>query len=201
MAALGSDRWTVLEAWSATIYLVAGVVLVVYASMLGYQAFVDPSVNFHDNEAGIVGPLGFGIGFVGLLGLVPSLSEYSPRLVKAGAILAGLAVVGWTAVVLSGLAGRIGVEVPTAVQALGFLGMLGMFLGYTVFGIATLRSGIGPRTLGVLLLAPPVLFLLLLLGNATTGGTAIGAVLISSGLCLTHLGLSYELRIHSPLPR
>lgn len=129
--------------------------LVVYVSLLGYQAFVDPSVNFHDNEAGIVGPVGFAIGFIGLLGLTQSLSSVRPRLAKVGSILAGIAVIGWTVIALSGIASQAGVEPPTAIQALGFLRMLGMIFGYAVFGIGMPRSSTGPRRPGTLLLAPP----------------------------------------------
>lgn len=199
MAGFSAAQWSALEEWSPTIYLVAGLVLVVYVSLLGYQAFVDPSVNFHDNEAGIVGPVGFAIGFIGLLGLTPSLSAVRPRLAKVGSVLAAIAVIGWTVIALSGIASQAGVEPPTAIQALGFLGMLGMIFGYAVFGIGMLRTNTGPRRLGTLLLAPPVLFVLLAIGNAVTGGTAVGAVLISSGLCLTHLGLGVILRRQSGL--
>lgn len=197
MAGLSSAQWRSLEDASPTIYLIAGLVLVVYASLLGYQAFVDSTVNFHDNEAGIVGPIGFAIGFIGLLGLTPRLSEARPRLAKAGAILAGIAVLGWTVIAVAGIASQVGIELPRAVQALGFLGMLGMVVGYAVFSFGMLRSGIATRSLGLLLLAPPALFVLLAIGNATTGGTAFGAVIISSGLCLTHLGLSRVLRSSS----
>lgn len=189
MAGLNPDQWSKLEEWCPRIYLVAGVVLVVYVALLGYQAFVDPTVNFHDNEAGIVGPAGFALGFVGLLGITPSLSEARPRLAKVGAILAAIAVFGWTAITMSGIASQAGVVLPTAIQALGFLGMLGMIVGYAVFGVGMFHASIGPRPLVLLLLAPPVLFVLLAIGNVVTGGTAIGAVFISSGLCLTHLGL------------
>lgn len=199
MVGLSSAQWSTLEEWSPTIYFVAGLVLVVYVSLLGYQAFVDPTVTFHDNEAGIVGPVGFAIGFLGLLGLTPALSEGRPRLAKAGGILAGLAVLGWTMIAISGIAGQVGVELPTAIEALGFLGMLGMVVGYAVFGIGILMSNISSRILGTLLLAPPALFVLLVIGNVATGGTAIGAVLISSGLCLTHLALGRVLHRQSEL--
>lgn len=190
----GTKQWESLEQWSPTVYYLAGAVLVVYVGLLGYQAFVDPAVNFHDNEAGIVGPVGFAIGFIGLLGRYPSLSSESPKLARLGAVVATVAFGGWIVIALSGLASQVGVDVPTAIQALGFLGMLGMLVGYTAFGVATLWTGTGPRSLGLLLLAPPALFVLLIAENATTGGTATGAVLVSSALCLAHLGLGYVLQ-------
>lgn len=199
MAGLSSANWSTLEDWSPTIYLVAGLVLVVYVSLLGYQAFVDPTVNFHDNEAGIVGPVGFAIGFIGLLGLTPAVSEGRPRLAKAGGILAGLGVFGWTMIAISGIAGQVGVELPTAFQALGFLGMLGMTGGYAVYGIGILMANMSSRILGTLLLAPPALFVLLVIGNVATGGIAIGGVFISSGFCLTHLALGRVLHRQSEL--
>ena len=186
--------WNLLQKWSATAFLIAGVVLVVYAALLGYQAFIDSSVNFHASEAAVVGPAGFAVGFIGLLGLYPTLADRSPKLARAGAVFAALAVAGWFMIAVDGLANLAGINWPTWLAAVAILGILGMFLGYAAFGVASLRTDAHSRTLGLLLLAPTILFGVLIVGQAITGGTAIGAALISSGLALSHLGIGYVLR-------
>lgn len=183
-----------LDGKSQTLFLLAGAILVVYASLLSYQAFVDPSTNFHDNEAGVVGPLGFAVGALGLLGLTPALVDESRRVAQAGAVFAGLGVVGWFVIAATGLADLAGFTAPTALQILGFFGFFEMLVGFPLVGVASLRSDGHTRALGLLLVAPALLFGTMIASGAVTGGTAVGAVLISSGLTLVHLSVGYVLR-------
>lgn len=190
----GSRLLDPLDGKSQRLFLFAGAVLIVYVSLLSYQAFVDSSMNFHDNEASVVGPAGFCIGALGLLGLHPRLADDSPRLAGAGALFAAFGVVGWFVIAVTGLADLAGITTPVALQALGFLAFFQMLVGFPIVGIAALRADGEPRALGLLLVAPAVLFGTMIASGAMTGGTAIGAVLISTGLLLAHLGIAYVLR-------
>lgn len=186
--------WDALAASSASIYLVSGGLLVVYVSLLGYQTFVDRSLNLAEGEAAFIGPLGFAIGFVGLLGLYPKLSEGRPVLAGLGAILAGFGAVGWTVIAIGSLAAMAGVELPRVVQALSILGILGIFLGYTAFSIGIFRNNPDDKLLGLLLAEPPLLFVMLIFSSAAVGSTSLGAIVIGIGLMLTHLGIGLVLR-------
>lgn len=197
MLILTTGRWKPLEERCSDLFLLAGAVLVVYVGLLGFQAFIDSSMNFHDNEAAIVGPAGFCLGAIGLLALYPSVTDRSPKLAGAGAVVAALGGIGWLVLAATGLATLAGVSVPTWIEAIGFLAFLEMLVGFPLLGIASLRSEGHSQLLGGLLMAPPIIFGAMIVSGAVTGGTGTGAVIISSGLMLVHLGIGYLLRIEA----
>jgi protein-S-isoprenylcysteine O-methyltransferase Ste14 len=85
-----STWWRSLERWSATLFLIAGGVLIVYAALTGLEAFLDITVEQKGLEVGHV------IGFLGLLGLYPTLADRRPWLARAGAVAAILGVVAFS---------------------------------------------------------------------------------------------------------
>lgn len=186
--------WDSLEDYSSTLFIAAGVVLIVYVGLLGYQAFIDSTMNFHDNEASVVGPAGFCLGAIGLLGLYPAVRDRSPKVAGAGAVVAALGAVGWFVIAASGLADLAGIEAPAWLQAVGFAAFLEMLVGFPLLGIASLRTDAHSRLLGLLLMAPAIIFGAMIASGALTGGSGMGAVIISSGLTMVHLGVGYLLR-------
>lgn len=189
-----TGQWELLEEKRSILFLVAGVVLIVYVALLGYQAFIDSSMNFHDNEAAVVGPAGFLLGALGLLGFYPTLAGRSPKLAGAGAVFAVLGILGWFVITATGLANLMGVSSPEWLQVLGLGAFLEMLVGFPLVGIASLRTDIYSQILSSLLLAPAIIFAAMIVSGALTGGSGPGAVLVSSGLTLVHLGIGYHLR-------
>lgn len=91
---------------------------------------------------------------VGLLGLYPSLGRRTPRLarISAGlAVLAGIAI----SVLLVGFVTVTLLNQPDPPGALLILSILVAVLGFILFGIASVRTGVPSRTVGLLVLAIP----------------------------------------------
>lgn len=186
-----------LEDRNATLFLIAGGLLVVFAVLLGVEGLTGGST-----PEDVFGPPGFAIAALGLLGLYPALAERSRWLAGIGAVAAAIASVGWavlTVLSILELAGVSGMAAPEetvfGAVALGATG-LGMLLGYPLIAIATLRSDEHPRTLGLLLLAPPVIFVSVfavlapILGDSGGWGPFIAA----SAQAVAHLAIGFTLR-------
>jgi hypothetical protein len=185
--------WNSLEKWSATLFLVAGGVLVVFAALLGVEAFTDRTF-----PTDIFGPGGFAIAFVGLLGLYPRLADESPWLARVGAVTGPIAAVGAavTSVWYMGVAmGMFPGDPAPAYIGVFFIGIfIGFLLEFPSFALATLRTDVHSRTLGFLLLAPTIPFVAMLVLLPITGGTAVGAFILDSGEALAMLAIGYTLR-------
>lgn len=182
---------------SASLFLVGGGLVVVFASLLGYQAFVDGSAGFHDGIASLFGPGGFALGFVGLLGLYPTLADKAPRLAGAGAVFATLGAVGGAVNAVGHVGTLAGMDAPAWVGPFALLILLGMVPGYLSFAAAVLRTDGQSRTLGLLLCMPAVLFVVMIVGGIVTGGTATGAAVLASGQALAHVAIGYTLHTDS----
>lgn len=149
----------------------------------------------------ILGPGGFALGFLGLLGLYPALADRSPKLARAGAACVTLGAVGFSTISLHGVTQLAGTEEPAWFAVSTGLAALGMLPGYVAFGVATLRTGVRSQRLGLLLLVPAVVFGVMVLGGVlaqfgyrSAAGLAWSAVLISGAQALAHLGIGYTLR-------
>lgn len=189
-----------LDGKSPTLLLVAGGILVVYAVLHGMEAFLDSG--YPMVRDGIVRPIGYVIGFVGVLGLYPSLADRSPKLARVGAIFTSLGAVGWfvSGFVGSsrGLAAHLGMDPPAWLGAFGLLIMLGFVVGFPSFGVASLRTGVYSRTVGLVLLAPIVV---MATNVAFVAGefvdVAVGRFVVSTGDALIVLALGVVLRTGS----
>lgn len=191
----GTAWWDSLERWSATLFLVAGVLLVIFGALLGVEAFTERSA-----PEDIFGPPGYAIAFVGLLGLYPTLADRSRLLARAGAVIAAVAVAGWMAITVLAFFELAGVLPP--VEELGALGAaalaptgLGMILGYPLFSIASLWSGAHSRALGLLLFAPTVIFVVVFAVVAPLGvAESWGPFVAGSAQAVAHLAIGFVLR-------
>lgn len=191
--------WRVLEDRSATLFLVAGGLLAVFAGLLGVEATTGGSA-----PEDVFGPPGYAVAALGLLGLYPALADRSRWMAGIGAVAAAAAAVGWTILTVlsvlevAGLSGEAAPEETVlGAVALGATG-LGMILGYPLFAIASLRSDPHPRTLGLLLLAPPVIFVAVfavlapLLGAGQDAGW--GPFVAGGAQAVAHLAIGFALR-------
>lgn len=185
--------WKSLERWSPRLYLVAGVVLVGYAALNGAEAFTTATFQQKVLEGGYVA------GFLGLLGLYPSLDDRSPRLARVGAAAAALGLLAFFVFTIGNLAELVGLvsgNLP-GWTAFTFMAVVGFVVGYLTVGVAVLRSGTYSRTVGVLLLVPAVI-IVLMIASIITGLTSPESVfVVSAGQAMTHLAIGSTLSAES----
>lgn len=172
-----------IEGRTGALFLTAGVLFVVFAALHGVEAFLNRTA-----PKDVFGPAGFAFAFVGMLGLYPSLVEEHPRLVRFGATFAGLGMVA--SMVTSGL--HVGLWVFDAVipadASVFALGMvLGQFLGYVPFGVATLRADVHSRSIGLLLVAVPTVLAAMIVTVAIGFATSESAVVLGGTQAVIHL--------------
>lgn len=199
MNRLTVPEWDSLERRTPALFLSAGVLLLGYAALNGVIAFTDMApVSVTD----VVGPAGFGLGFVGLLGLYSGLADRTPALARIGAVCASLGAAGFAVITLQGLAVIAGVE-STSVPGILLLAVtIGMIPGYLSFGVATLRGSVEGRPVGLLLVVPAVVFAAMLsqpfvyaqFGLLSETTMAVSNFGISSAQALAHLAIGYTLR-------
>lgn len=184
-----------LDGTSSTLFLVAGGLLVVFAALMGYEALVDSSVNFADNEADVFGPAGFAVGFVGLLGLYPGLADRSPNLARASAVFAAMGAAGFTVVAAKNLVDIVGIGFPSALKFMMILAFVGFLGAFPLIGVTSLRTDVHSRTLGLLLLAPVAVFALMLSGAVNmVVGDGLARFILSSGQAVSFLAIGVALR-------
>lgn len=192
MAELRARRWASLERWSPTLFLIGGGLIVGHAAVRGIDEFTSMAP-----PPDVFGPVGYLLALVGMLGLYPALVDRTPTVVRVGAVVAVVPLVGWTAISIATLAEAVGIlDTPIAALFGPFflLHMLTLILAYLLFGVASLRSGVHPRPVGLLLLAPPVSLVTILVGAAVLGESTIGAFVIGSLQAAVHLSIGGLLR-------
>lgn len=192
MALAPARRVASLERWSPTLFLVGGGLVLGHAAVRGIEAFT-PTAPPPD----VFGPLGYLLALVGLLGLYPALVDRTPTVARVAAVVALVPLVGWAAIsiaTLAGAAGVLGTSLPGLFGGFFLVHMAALFLTYVLFGVASLRAGVHARTVGVLLLVPPVLLVSLMAGAAVIGGSTIGAFVIGSLQAVVHLSIGGLLR-------
>jgi hypothetical protein len=194
MEGVTTSQWRSLERWSPTAFLVAGGILVVYATFNGLAAFTDTVYPLVEN---VVGPGGFVLGFLGLLGLYPRLADRRPRQAKAAVVFASLGAVGFSVITVSNIGRLAGVvpnePLPWFPLLLGMVAV-GMVLGYLSFGVISLRADVYPRFAGPLLLLPALIFSVMAVGGLTGAATPTGAFFVSSAQAAVHLSIWHTLR-------
>jgi hypothetical protein len=187
--------WNALEQWSATLFLVAGGLLVVHTVIHVLMAFTNVTYPFHHEVPfGVVGMI---LGLIALLGLYPQLGDRSPKLARTGAILAVLATFGWLVIGTTALAEDLGMSPPDWLGIFGILTILTFSLGYLVFSAAGLRTDIIARATALAVGTPVVVMVYNLSVALTTGGTREGQVIVAAGFALTHFVIGAALRVEN----
>lgn len=194
----GEGLWEPLEQWSPTLFLAGGAIVVAFAVVEGYGILVagDPA-HFQDLRSAFL--VGYVLGFVGLLGVYPSLVERTPWLARLGATCAALGAMGFSVAVLLGLSRLAGIgpsreALPAWLGiAVGLLPLFGFLLGYLSFGVGSLRSNAHSQSFGLLLLTPTVLFILIIVLSILGVSPWTGPVL-AGGIALTLLVIGRRLR-------
>lgn len=194
MVGIAKKKWESLERWRSTAFLVGGVIFLVDTAVVAARL-----VQGTDPQAlgqAFVGAA-WTAAFIGLLGMYPSLADRSRWLTRIGAVFSVIGAVVMAAMAVTSFAYFAGV----LGGALGDVVMyflpgvfLGIVLGFGSFGVATLRTDVYPRSVGVLFLLLPLTFLFNL-GTGISGynptAKVLGVVVV---LTLTMLAIGYLLR-------
>lgn len=162
MAIGSTQQWESLERWSPTAFRIAGAMFAVAAAVVVVAIVAGGWERLALMAEAFMGA-GWIVSLIGLLGLYPVLATRRRWLARAGAVFAALGVVTWGVVVAVSLivfaAGSRPDSFPVP-QMVILPGMLsGTVLAFVAVSVATLRSDIYSRALGLLLLGPTALFL------------------------------------------
>lgn len=127
---------------------------------------------------------------LGLFGLVPALLERRPYLTRAAAAVAVIPLAGWSLVLVGEVILKptgIVSEAPAMLALTPWVGFLGLYLAFALFGIAALLADVHPRALGVLLVFYPAMFpvWLTVLSGVPDFGYGLFAMAVYTGLGLT----------------
>ena len=175
-----------LEARAPTLFVVAGMVMIVFAANTYLKTFAGTS---YPVIQAVIAPSGFLVGVVGLFGLSHRLADRTPRLAQGAAGIALITVVGWVAIIVNGIGKTIGVlsqpSGPLAVIPLVVI--VAMILGFGLFGAAILYTGAYSWIVGALLVLESAMFLVLVLDLAPY------LLLVDFGHILAYLGIGIAL--------
>lgn len=194
MSIVNTQRLESLERWRAMAFLIGGAIFVVDAGLVAYHmsSGTEPAA-FGQTLVGA----SWTAAFIGLLGFYPSLRERNRWLARIGgffAVIGGITMaamavtmLGYATDVISGDPGEV---------ALYFLPgvFVGIVLGFGSFGIASLRTDLYSRYLGLLFLLLPVTFLFNLSSGMAGFGTLATILGVVSVLALTMLAIGYLVR-------
>lgn len=183
-----------LERWRATAFLLAAAMFLVDAAFLA--TVVGSGTRPPDLGQAFIAA-GWTAAFVGVLGLYPDLAERRRWLARAGAVFAAVGVVVFAAmavVVVVFTAGIVDGDFATLVPIFLPGVVFGSVLGFLTFSVASLRSGVHSRAVGVLLLLPAISVVVNIATPSAASGRAAITLGIVSGLALTMLAIGYLLR-------
>ena len=201
MSTLTNDVWESLETWRVKAFFASGVMFVVAAALT-----VASIVGGAERLSLMVGEAFIGAGWlggvIGLLGLYSGLADRHRWFVRAGAAFAVIGAVTFVVLAIASLiayfqGGGVGdLPVPFIFLFPGLV--IGSLLAFLSFSVASLRSDVHSRTLGILLLVPALIFLI----NFFIVPMAFGVgpnppeviFVVQSGLVLVMLALGYVLR-------
>lgn len=199
MPFVSTRRWESLETWQSTLFLIAGVlfginvVIVATGTATGSEKMIMLLGETFNAAA-------WAVALVGLLGFYPGVADQSGWLARAGAVCAAIGVVVFTALSMLSLVyyvefidGNIESLVPLLLPGV----IIGGILSFLLFGITSLRSEGHPRTIGVLLLLPPLIVVVNILSGAAGVESSYFLLGVVSGLLLVMLALGFRLRSSS----
>jgi len=186
---------------SSPLFFVAAGLMAIVTGLFAAEVFLDRGM---ETLLGIFAPAGFGIAFLGLLGLYSTLVDRAPWSARVGAIALVIGVIG-TLVLVVGHAGELAglyAEAPAWVAAANLLLLGGVVLGFGAFGVGVLRTGTQSRPAGLLLLWPTVVFggLIIVVGTFILNASFPHWVHVghSASEAVVYLSLGYLIRSGEP---
>ena len=174
-----------LERSHARIFLIGGCLLAIFAVNSALRTFVGTSF---PPVQGFIGPAGFLLGVLGLLGLYPALLERTPLLARGAAGVAVIPAIGWSLIIIRGIVEHgLGLfTLPEALAAIPFVVIVSMIPTFGLFALASFHAGVHSRAVGLLLLLPATGFALLVTNAAPH-------IVIDTGHVVGYLGVGYIL--------
>lgn len=187
--------WATLERHRSTAFLVAGLMFVADAAIVGYTMTTAGEALMLLGQAFIAA--GWTAGFVGLLGVYPGLADRSRRLARVGLGCIALGIVVFVVMGIASVAyfselvrGDLSALVPLFLPGV----IVGSVIGFSIFGAATLRTGAHARPVGGLFVVL-ALFPVVNIGSGIAGFRSMaGTLAIVVGLALVNLTVGYLLR-------
>lgn len=189
-----ASRPSSLTAYSPLLFLVAGGLLAVFAANTAARTFADGGLQAIHSA---VGPTGFAVGLLGLVGLYPALADEHRLVARLVGLVAAVPFVGWVVISGFGIGNTLGVAPDASVVLPGpafILVFLLTMLAYILFSVATLRTAAQARTIGIALLGPAIPFLTLILVVQAFPPVEWGEFVIDSGHALAHFAVGLVLR-------
>lgn len=159
-----------------TLFLLAGTLMVIFAVNTYLKTFAGTS---YPVIQGVVAPIGFFVGVLGLFGLYTRLTDRSHTLARLASGVTAIAAIGWGVIIIASVILRGEPGGPLAVAPL--VTIVSMILAFGLFGAIHLRARERSRTVGGLLLLESALFLLVIVG--------VPGYLIDTGHVLAYLGI------------
>jgi len=194
-------QWKPFEQWSPTAFLIAGVLLLGYATLQGINSFL--SVSLPSAVLVLYGGIALLVPVFALLGLYPRLRGRAPRLAFTGiatAVLSGILTfvsLLWLVVTIlqMGSLPEIPADAPAWTAAATLLGFLLLAVSFLLIGVASLRTPDVSRTIGFLLLVPTAAWVGLVVGNMILNPEGhYLAVIAYTPISIAVLAVGYRLR-------
>lgn len=179
-----------LEDWSATIFLLAGGLLLLATANVGLALATDFEGIRLLEAAGFIGIV---VAYFGLLGLYPQMAERASRLATTGIVLLLIPVI----MTLVDVLGLLFASGPPFAQIAPILVPIGFPLGLAVLGIASLRTATPSTVVGWFLLLFALAWFVIL-GASRVYGFPISdrlTVVVTALMTIAVLGIGYVLRV------
>lgn len=177
-------------------FLAGAAILVGAAAIVLYDVFQGTELRLPYGQVFVGG--GWTAVSLGLLGLYRDLRTRNRWLGRVSAALAVIGVLGYGVMTVLFAAAALGVLPESTLEGLTpvFLPgvLVGTFLAFPVAAVGSLLADVQPRAVGVLLFAPPVIFVT----NVLTGSNAESIFGVLVALILLYGTLGYLLRTGTP---
>lgn len=150
-------KFDVFESNAPVLFLLGGLLYGIGTLGLIYTTYTGTSVGVDTTFAA----LGKVLVPLGLLGLYPSLVTHRPYLSRAAAVVALIPAACWSlAFIGGGILEPAGIVsgAPGPLALAPFVGFIGLYVAFALFGIAALLAAVHPKSLVGLLLVYPAMF-------------------------------------------
>ena len=161
MGVVTQSRWELLEKWGTGAFFTGAIMFVVAAALTVVSMTTGAErLSLMVGEAFIAA--GWVGGLIGLLGVYAAVADQSSWSARAGAVFTVIGAVTFVVLAVASLVayvngGGVGdLPVPFIYLFPGII--IGSLLAFLSFSVASLRSDVHSRTVGILLLVPPITF-------------------------------------------
>lgn len=190
--------WGRLESWGELAFVAGGLLWLGFIGISWYERQVLMDRHHYIWLTEILLPVGWLCVYIGLLGFYPRIVAAAPRLSRAGLSLVVVGMVSLLverggAVVASLVSVNPYWEVTTGLEPLYAIVMATTFLGFFLYGVASVRTEVPSRTVGGLLLVP-VAVLSTHAASLAVDGLSNPVLLQFGAIALVPIALSYVLR-------